>query len=156
MGMMHFTSGKNGYEYWDHNEARFRIPREKLIEILKLEDKYRSSAEYQNKYSEKDELSWYRDVTVEIQTRALRETGLKPHEIPTGLLELWSARGRFDDDPDVNSLTVYQRKDRSRRGNLYQDSPAPNVPLYSMDLKLTSLHGYCSSVKNPELPMFLI
>jgi len=162
MGMMHFTSGKNGYEYWrphgveDSSEKRVRIPKAKLIEVLELEDKYRSSPEYQAKYSEKDELSWYRDVTLEIQKRALLETGLNEDEISIGLSELWEARGRWQWDPEVNQLTVYQRKDRSRRGELYESSDVPEVSLATMSHELTSLHAYCASVTNPHLPMFLI
>jgi len=157
MGMMHFTSGKNGYEYHHgSNPPHIRIPKEKLIEVLKLEDIYRSSPEYQAKYSQKDELSWYRDVTIELQKRALLETGLDESDITTGLSELWDARGRWQNDPEINQLTVYQRKDRSVRGILWKDSEVPNVPLYTMSLELTSMSKYCASVKDPQLPMFLI
>jgi hypothetical protein len=59
MGMAHFTSGKNGFDYWTTNKNRVSVPFDKLVEILKLEDQYRASQEYQDKYSEKDDLQWY-------------------------------------------------------------------------------------------------
>lgn len=71
MGMAHFTSGKSGYDYYSY-QKRIRsnpnaftdvlISRDKLIEILTLEDKYRASKEYQDKYNEKDDLQWYENA----------------------------------------------------------------------------------------------
>jgi len=156
MGMMHFTSGKNGYNYYARDPSILRIPKEKLVEILKLEDSYRSSEEYQTKYSQQDDLSRYRDVTLEIQNRALLETGLTEAELETGLQELWSTRGSYEDDDEVNSLTVYQRKDRSRAGDLSNTSPVPNAPLRTLAGEETDLKTYCASLKNPHLPLFLI
>lgn len=65
--MAHYTSGKKGYyEYNTPNgeqiEGHVNIPKEKLIEILKLEDQYRASKEYQDKYSKKDDLQWYETI----------------------------------------------------------------------------------------------
>jgi len=156
MGMMHYTSGKNGYEYYQPRPNCFRMGKGKLIEVLTLEEHYRSSEEYQLKYSQKDDLGWFRDVTIEIQKRALLESGFGEDELDNGLQALWSARGRFSDDPEANSITVYQQKDRSQRGALYDDSDMPNVPLVTLDGEKTDLVTYCGSLKNPDLPLFLI
>lgn len=63
MGMAHFTSGKNGFDYFSHSKYGYphgvSIQREKLIEILKVEERLRISKEYQDKYNEKDDLKWY-------------------------------------------------------------------------------------------------
>jgi len=107
-------------------------------------------------YSKKDDLAWFRDVTLEIQTRALLESGLDKENIKMALEMLWSTRGQYNDDPDVNQLTIYQRKDRSRAGALAPGGDMPNVPLQTLAGSETDLKTYCKSLKNPELPLFLI
>jgi len=159
MGMLHFTSGKSGYMYYGTSmpAVRIRIPREKLMEILKLEDTYRASREYQDMYSKKDDLAWFKEVTIEIQKRALLETGLEIENLQQGLDALWRARGDFHSDPAINQLTVYQRKDRSRAGSMFDGCLVPNVPLQTFDGTFTDLKTYCNSnFKNPDLPLFLI
>jgi len=158
MGMTHMSSGKTGYNmYSDPPRSKtFNIPKEQIIEILRYEDKLRSSKEYQDKYSEKDSLAWFRDVTLEIQTKALLNSGIRRGDLAVALPELWSARGDYLDDPDVNALTVYQRKDRSRAGTLEPGCTMPNVSLWTMTSEITDLQKYISSFKNPNLPLFII
>jgi len=69
--MRHFTSGKDGFDYYASDHL---IPKEYLIPIMRREDELRASPEYQAKYTEKDELQWFRDVTLEIQTKAIEES----------------------------------------------------------------------------------
>jgi len=155
---MHMTSGKAGYNlYSDQPRIKlFHIPKEQLIEILRNEDQLRSSKEYQDKYSEKDSLAWFRDVTLEIQTKALLNSGISRENLAVVLPELWSARGEYLYDPDVNTLTVYQRKDRSKDGTLYPGCTMPNASLWTMTGEITNLQKYISSFKNPDLPLFII
>jgi len=159
MGMMHSTSGKNGYTYYTNpygDAVGCLIPKDKLIQIMKLEDTYRSSEEFQQKYSEKDDLAWFRDVTIEIQKRAILFSGFDEGRIEEGLKALWMARGVYAEDEEINQLTVYQRKDRSRAGNLINGSPMPNVPLQTLLGTVTDLKTYCANLKQPELPLFII
>jgi len=174
MGMAHFSSGKNGFEYWTFNSSKVGIPFEKLEEILKLEDKYRASKEYQDKYSEKDDLQWYEDVTLGLQRRVLIETGLFEHGMDeewddeakaskpmspealgkknekmmkNALQALWATRGNYQGRPELMKLSVYAREDRSRMGTLTSAMPMPDAKLSDRNGALTTIKQYYTSLQ---------
>jgi len=68
----------------------------------------------------------------------------------------------YVDDPDVNQLTIYQRKDRSQRGKVHRFSAVPNVPLQKRDGTTINLHAYYDSLQNyayigePPRPLFIV
>jgi hypothetical protein len=107
--------------------------------ILIREDELRASTEYQEKYNQQDDLTWFRDVTREIQMRALRENGIIEEELNTALVVLNNARFDYKDDPEMNQLTVYQRLDRSREGSLKEQHKLPNVRLVDEEGKTVML-----------------
>eukprot|EP01127_Copromyxa_protea_P007248 TRINITY_DN1716_c0_g1_i1.p1 TRINITY_DN1716_c0_g1~~TRINITY_DN1716_c0_g1_i1.p1 ORF type:complete len:167 (-),score=20.11 TRINITY_DN1716_c0_g1_i1:657-1157(-) len=161
MGMAHFTSGKRGYVMYTNADGHLPIPIENsiLYRILTLEDTYRASEEYQDMYSQKDDLSWFRDVTLALQQRALREAGFGVEwgigvSEKAGLMSLWSARGALAGNPLYNQLTVYQRKDRSREGSLRNGDLAPAVTLYTQNHEPVDFLDYMSQFG--DKPVFII
>jgi len=132
MGMLHSSSGKSHFDLY-HEPTNYRIAKDVLKRILIREDELRASEEYQTKYNQQDSLQWFKDVTQEIQFRAMRECGIIELELYSALIVLNNARFEFKDDPEMNQLTVYMRLDRSRRGDLKKDDKMPNVPLIAGD-----------------------
>jgi len=173
MGMGHFTSGKSGYKYWglpcSPNEMSVRIPPEKLATILLLEERYRASQEYQDKYSERDDLEWFETVTIELQRRVLVETGVLDYPdrddetkfntdfspqnlenervIEAALLTLWGARSQYANNDSLNKLVVYSREDKSGAGVLVAGSPMPNVRISDRSGNITRMSDYYRSLQ---------
>lgn len=146
MGMFHSTSGKRGYEWYcpPHESILNHIPRSIMKQMLKREEELRSSKEYHEKISKHDDLAWIRDVTVNIQMQVLTEFG---YANTSGMTALNYARVQYKDDPEMNKITVYQRQDRSRLGDLSVGSELPNVRLCTMDGEETTLHDYIKKIQ---------
>jgi len=149
MGMYHSSSGKHKYDY-NYVKTSFTLPKEVLKQVLINEDKLRASPEYQSKYNENDNLSWFEQVTTDIQLQALRECGVT--DLTNGLFVLRNARVEFKDDPEMNQLTVYMREDRSRLGDLRENMPVPNVPLQTLDGETVMLKDYYDSLQRSDFP----
>jgi len=131
MGMFHSTSGKSGFAPYEI-ATNFTIEKSLLQKILMREDELRASDQYQEEWSQSDDLSWMRDVAVKIQKRALEEFGITD---PKGLIVLQNARFKYKDDSSMNKLTIYMREDRSRKGDLQYLDEAPNAKLYTLEGK---------------------
>jgi len=116
---------------------------------MEAEDKLRASDRYQNMYSEKEQLDWYRVVTKKIQLEALSSQNLDE----SYLFDLNSARQLYQNDPEVNKLTVYMRHDRSTRGHLREGDDAPDVPLLDLDLNPCR---FADHLATRTKPLFLI
>jgi len=160
MGMAHYSSGKNGFQYYSELHIA-RIPDAKLKEIYILEDQYRSSKEYQDKYNEKDDLNWFQKVTLELQRRVLLETGILDRDIlmteeekekciKSGLEELWSSRQFIQNNPEFNQLTVYLREDRSRMGGLMKNETIPDVAISDRNGNTTTMCDYYKSLQKVD------
>jgi len=147
--MYHSSSGKHKYDY-NYVKTSFTLPKEVLKQVLINEDKLRASPEYQSKYNENDNLSWFEQVTTDIQLQALRECGVT--DLTNGLFVLRNARVEFKDDPEMNQLTVYMREDRSRLGDLRENMPVPNVPLQTLDGETVMLKDYYDSLQRSDFP----
>jgi len=145
MGMFHSTSGKRGYEWFSpHSDTPHFIPRSIMKQMLEREEQLRMSKEYHEKISQSDELTWIRDVTVDLQSQVLREFG---YLNTAGMTMLNYARVQYKDDPEMNSITVYQRQDRSRLGDLTVGSELPNARLCTLTGEETTLHDYIKKIQ---------
>jgi len=147
--MAHFTAGKKGLNLYEprYYQTDQKIPKNLLIQMYTLEDQYRSSEHYQDLYSLKDDLGWFRDITVGLQIKVLMATGFLDRrggeeETKRALDQYWAQRGIYSDDPDINQLTVYHRKDRSRAGSLKQHDIVPCVKLADRSGKEFTLYDY--------------
>jgi len=147
MGMLHSSSGKRGYDYHRSEVVDYEIPKEIMKEILILEDQMRGSHFYQEKYSQSDNLIWFRDVTKEIQEKALRDNGIPEEDLEKGLKVLNNARYDYRDDPEMNRLTIYMREDNSKAGFLFQGCDVVDVPLLDMDMNEVNLKEYYNSLQ---------
>lgn len=142
--MFHSTSGKVGYQYHHQPLPGYHIPRYLMKKILIHEDKLRASPEVQALYSQSDDLAWIRDVTLQVQNRALAEYGFTDAR---GLIALNNARLEYIDDPEMNQLTVYQRLDNSRQGKLFDGVVLPNVQLATLDGSQVMLYDYLDALR---------
>jgi len=57
------------------------------------------------------------------------------------------ARHQYRDDPEMNNITVYQRRDRSREGFLGVGYALPHVVLSTLDGEEISLHDYIKKIQ---------
>lgn len=149
--MFHSTSGKMGYGMrysppgLERPEGGRVIPKSIMKKILQREDEMRFSSAYLNAISlHEGDLKWIRDVTVQMQKDVLREFG---YDDAKGLMALNSARAEYIDDDEMNKLTVYQRMDRSRKGDLVKGDLLPNVALSTLDGRNITLHEYIEEIK---------
>jgi len=147
MGMLHSSSGKRQFEpYFEPTDFVFQ--RAQLIATLKREDELRASKEYQDKYNSADSLAWFRDVTREIQIKALRENGVADARLVDALTALNNARFQVKGDPEINRLTVYMREDRSRRGSLRGGHVMPDVSLVSLSGETVQLAQIAANARS--------
>jgi hypothetical protein len=145
MGMFHSTSGKRGYGFYYVDGHITRIPKETLKKMLQREEELRKSKEYHETISQHDDLKWIRDVTVKLQKQVLREFG---YDTKLGRRTLNNARFQYLDDPEMNNITVYQRMDRSREGDLKNGYAVPNVKLSTMSGETVMLHDYIEKMQS--------
>jgi len=141
--MTHSTSGKRGFDLYK-NSTSCIIDRETLIKILKREDILRFSDEVQQQYTMAGEnLKQIESVTADLQKKALAEFGFTD---PEALIALHNVRFYYQNDPEINQLTVYMRKDRCIAGKLYNGCNAPNTTLFSLNGEKTTLFDYKNSI----------
>jgi len=137
--MFHSTSGKRGFDPYHSETFGFKIGRSDMKKILEREEELRMGMEYQEKISEKDDLEWIRSVTMELQIRVLNEFGFTERY----LRSLNNARFSYKNDPEMNNITVYQRCDKSRRGDIRREGCCPNIEdLYRLNGSTTSLKEF--------------
>ncbi|KAL6074288.1 hypothetical protein QOT17_004319 [Balamuthia mandrillaris] len=171
--MYHSTSGKCGFDYYHYEGCplnadgsyRLHIPREQLINILKLEEQYRFSEEYQQMYTEAgDSLDRLEEITEELQRRALQENGIaiedheagKNGQIPNALKAYRSIRGRLRHDEEISQLVVYMREDRSKRGTLAKGDIAPDAELLTLDGEETTLYSIMEQRVDNTRPLVIL
>jgi len=141
--MTHSTSGKRGFDLYK-NSTSCIIDRVTLIKILKREDILRFSDEVQQQYTMAGEnLKQIESVTADLQKKALAEFGFTD---PEALIALHNVRFYYQNDPEINQLTVYMRKDRCIAGKLYNGCNAPNTTLFSLNGEKTTLFDYKNSI----------
>lgn len=146
MGMMHSSSGKHGHAFhWEKTPYQFQ--REDLVKVLKLEDKIRASPAVQRAYSERllgnAYLKHIRDVTLDAQRRAIRESGIlkEGDRIEDVLVALHNHRVDFSNDDELRMLSVYGRYDRCWKGAIKENKMAYNA-------KLCDLNGYAMELRD--------
>jgi len=153
MGMLHSTSGKSFHELFNA-PSKYQIPRDQMKRILIREDILRASNEIQEEYSMRDDLAWFRDVTENLQRRALQEEGVAPSDVAEALITLHNARRVYQSDSEMNQLTVYQRLDRSRAGDLSEGEMCPDAALATLSGEPTSLLAYIATLPT-DMPLFI-
>lgn len=144
MGMFHSTSGKVGYDNYAVSSYSHIIPKNVMKQILQREDEMRFSVEYHTAISQHENLTWIRDVTIEMQRAVLREFG---YDDALSLNLLHAARTQYKDDEEMNKLAVYQRMDRSRRGELVVGCDVPCVTISTLDGGTIILQDYMEQLK---------
>jgi len=153
--MFHSTSGKSGYQL--HWEPTFHtISKEILKKIMIREEELRMSEEIQNKYTESDDLTHLRDVTLALQKQAIIESGVT---IPMSdaLNILHNARFLYQHDPTMNSITIYQRMDRSREGKVQMGCKIfEDIYVYDLESNRINLQKYITDLLAKEpLPIII-
>jgi len=168
MGMAHYTSGKNGY-FVNHFGSHIRFSNEQKGELLRDEQRLRDSDRYQELYSRKDDLMWFRDVTIMLQLECLQEIIEDIRNISQlnspgeaedrALKSLWSLRSDCREDPNLSNVTVYQKHDRSREGTLTKGVVAPDATLADRDGNKFSFYDHISKLNEQageKRPIFVI
>jgi len=146
--MFHSTSGKEFYSPY-RRSTNFNIDKETLRKILIREEELRFSREYLegcDAAQEDKDLAKIRDLTVGIQRQVLEEFGI---DWKKGLTVLNNVRYTYQDDPEMNKLTVYLRQDRSTLGTLGGNlAETPDAALLTLQGEPTSLHQYLKSLRS--------
>eukprot|EP01102_Stenamoeba_stenopodia_P009751 TRINITY_DN2888_c0_g1_i2.p1 TRINITY_DN2888_c0_g1~~TRINITY_DN2888_c0_g1_i2.p1 ORF type:complete len:276 (-),score=50.29 TRINITY_DN2888_c0_g1_i2:634-1461(-) len=98
------------------------LKRKDILAIADIENEMRLSAEYQEKYSLKDDVPHHFAVSDEIQRNALRKFGIQEDDIEKALNEYRSVRMTYKDDTEflesLKDKLIYMKYDRSRKGSL--------------------------------------
>ncbi|CAG8654611.1 15959_t:CDS:2 [Dentiscutata heterogama] len=110
--------------------------KEKLLALLREEERRRFSPEMQKKYydvgsdptSNKD----WMDVTDQMQHELVREFGYSDEAVQL----LRRAPQLYPDDPEFRTTQVYVRNNIANIGNLIEGMPAPDCPLVPLDYSI--------------------
>ena len=103
------------------------------MQVLKAEEGYRFSEEYQAKYTAcGDDYEQYKAVTLELQRRALADCGIYD---PESLDVLHNMRHDFANDEEVLNLVVYHRTDTC----FFTPTTPHDEPLYNLEGRLSPL-----------------
>jgi len=143
--MYHSTSGKRGFLPYIV-DTMLQIEPSQMKKIFEREEELRMGTEYHDKISEKDDVKWIRDVTVALQEQVLAEFGYGKEY----LVVLRNARYQYRNDPEMNQITVYQRCDRSKDGDIEHGGYYPNITnLFRLDGSNVSLDLFIFEQANP-------
>jgi hypothetical protein len=153
--MMYFrASGKdgwNGYAGCGDPRPQFYINnRDLLRRVLEKETELRLSQGWQDEYSKHDSLPWAFEVTERLQKAALSACGVAPTEY--SLASLQSSRSYLLNDKTMQ-ISIPQRFDVSRRGNLYRGSLAPDVSLHHLDGTAVPMMALLASMQSFPKPL---
>jgi len=120
------------------------------------EEELRMSEEIQQKYTESDDLAHLRDVTLALQKQAIIESGITL-PMSDALNIIHSARFVHQHDPDMNNITIYQRMDRSREGNVEMGLKIfDDIYVYDLDSNRINLKKYITDLLAKEpLPIVI-
>jgi len=158
-----FHVSKCHFENKDHRNEAFAL----IQDMLKVENKYRLSQEYQDEYAKEDGSDWKSDVTEKIQARVINEFYADPRSkklfttMDEGIDFLRGAVGTFPEHLDtLKSCANYVRFTQNcRRGNLkvadtVDGKGIPLVDPFSLDQ--TSLSDYVNRSTSTARPLVLI
>ena len=134
------------------------IPKPVMLMMLKKENEYRLSEEYQKKYEEaekSDEKDWLK-VTEEIQARVIIEFGYDTTKGHLGyaLQLMRSAPEKYKDDPEFRQVPLYVKYNRAQDGDLKEGDVAPNTKV--MDLQGNECDLLDQTSNGIEKPVVLI
>ncbi|KAG2374440.1 hypothetical protein C9374_010724 [Naegleria lovaniensis] len=126
MFMFHYTSGKRGNTLLQSTTSQ-TIEKETAILLLKEEQRLRREPRIQKAFTEADDdLDQLEQITVQLQEEAVanvlgrrRNSNLAVDSYFNDFMNAYrNLRGRFKDDPEVNTLTYYFKYDISRACSL--------------------------------------
>lgn len=143
MGMMHSSSGKNGYRF-HQGVTSIEIEREQALVLIKKENDLRLSEHYQKEYSLKDDLDHFEKVTREIQEQTLKECGFDASKMNQNIVALNNLRRVYKKDPDFIESSVYYKYDISKEGTFEGGEKYQDCNLYTLEGEKTSLKSYLS------------
>lgn len=153
MGMTHSTSGKWGYGYRIGVDGPVPFQRQSIEAMLAMETRLRLSERFQKRYSEKDDVAHFAEVTREIQLEVLRSFGTTERDLPF----YQTLRHRYQDDLDLWRDVLYHKYDFAKQGHLRRDDAVPNCLLYSLKDGEVQLHDYIKSFSAAnERPLVII
>lgn len=149
MGMFHPTSGKRAFRYY-HKDTPIVFSREVALELVRIETILRNSKYYQDMYSEKDDLDHFEAVTVLIQKRVLRESGI-PDDVDN-MNAFLNLRAEYCNESEFKDVSVYFKYDRTFIGNLEERKNYPDCDLVTLSGERTQFSKFVS----PEIPTFVL
>ncbi|CAG8623354.1 15844_t:CDS:2, partial [Cetraspora pellucida] len=125
--------------------------KEKLLELLREEERRRFSPEIQKKYYDvgtdptcgKD----WMDVTDQMQHELVREFGYSDEAVEL----LRRAPQLYPDDPEFRTTQVYVRNNIANIGNLIEGMPTPDCPLVPLDPSIFISIIDNSNINSPNL-----
>lgn len=137
------------------NGEPFELSREKLMEILRREDELRMSSETQRLYSTKlpgnDYMAHIRDVTIDLQKRAILDCGVPEEEVEYALEILHSHRYYYNDDPEVLQLSVYGRYDKCfDNTKVARLMTSTDIPLHTLEGNTVTLGSTLYEMSGPS------
>jgi len=133
------SSGKHGFKLLssvETHESNQRIPKEKLLEMLKAEVTMRCSKEYQTLYTQQDTAEWLLEVETKLQKQLLIDFDMTECSVS----KYRSQRGLYKDDNDIRDAAIYIKYDRSFSGVLSVGDIAPDVGLVTLEEKKVTLY----------------
>ncbi|CAG8475944.1 583_t:CDS:2 [Diversispora eburnea] len=126
--------------------------KEKLLALLREEERRRFSPEMQKKYydvgSDPTSGKDWMDVTDQMQLELVREFGYSDEAVQL----LRRAPQLYPDDPEFRTTQVYVRNNIANLGNLTEGMPAPDCPLVPLESSIfTAIIDNSNNANSPTL-----
>jgi hypothetical protein len=133
------------------------IPKETIRDILQEGDQLRFSKEIQEEFNKVNHSEWFVTVVNNMYISLLRKRGYGP-VMAQALDELYSCRWIYRKDPEMNKFfdtLVHVRLDFTGEGQLKPGDVIPDLPLYTLDKELISLHHFVKEAQNQNKPLVI-
>lgn len=150
--MLMRVSGKDGYGHYHHGPCRGScchqaLDKDTLKRVLAKVDARRCESAVQERYSEKDSVPWFGQVTEELYNEALTEAGVSADSLAAARECVYTARSRCKMDYDEEmqqfmSDLVHVKYDLTDDWELSCPPELPEVSLHTLEGTTVSLNDY--------------
>lgn len=131
-------------------KINFDIPKEKLLLMLKEEEKQRFSFEYKNKCTEvKDEINGWLRISAELQENVAKIFGYDDQITNLLAVDLMRRASQiYTDDERFQTTSVYVRENKAKKSKYNIGDTIPNLQLFDLQNKQNNLYNVLEDSKH--------
>jgi hypothetical protein len=131
------------------------LPKEKIVEILKIANERRYSPQVQAEMNKVDHSAWFGYVVDQMHRGILKEMGYGSN-LEEALDELYSCRWRFRHDEDMNNFfktLIHVQMDFTADGPIGHGDPAVDAALVTFEGKPIRFQSFLDKANETNRPL---